>query len=771
MLRWINMHNQRMRGESNMKKNNQKKHVWWSCLLALVLIVTMLPVMPVEETKAAATETVKINVTYGQTEARKLAGSINEVRQSWNQQNQAAIASGSAVTLSALTYDYKLEETAMERAATVALRYQANTDEALSCLVSNAAGVCNGWRSNIASDEYKKMTSQTYKSVGVGHVVYNGHDYWVALYSTSSSTSSYVGAFDGLTSKDVSLDTSQVTKRELSVSLPAALNMNVGDTYDLSKCKASIQVSGHYPAGERCPVEGGVSVVSSNTSVVSYNGASLVAQTAGTADITVTSGGQTYGQIRVTVTQPTIANATISAIPDQNYTGYAITPTVTVTLGGSTLVLNRDYNLTYTNNTNVGTAVVTVNGLGNYAGSSKTASFRIVTPSVANATITTIPDQTYTGYAICPSLTVYSNNGWLREGTDYTVSYTNNVNIGTATVVIRGIGRYSGTKTVNFRITGPNLSNATITAIPDQLYTGYDIKPSLTVAVNNVTLIQNVDYNVSYSNNRNAGTATVTITGRGNYTGTRTTTFRILSKNISNAVIGSIDTQRYTGRDICPSVTVQIGSTVLVKNVDYTLSYQDNRSPGTASVTITGMGTCTGSRTVTFKIAQPSLSSASVKVSATPTYNGEEKMPRVTVKLYGETLEEEEDYEVDYRNNVKPGKATVVIYGLGDYSGSKKASFVILPGKPGWISAKANGSAAVLSWKRDTYVSGYEVYRSRSASSGFSRLGTLAKNTNTKCQNVNLARGTYYYKIRSYIQANGRKYYSAYSKVRKVIIR
>ncbi len=753
-----------------MKKNNRKKHVWWSCLLALVLIVTMLPVMPVEETKAATTEKVKINVTYGQAEARKLADRINEVRQSWNQQNQAATASGPAVTLSALTYNYELEKTAMERAAAVALRYQANTDEALSCLVSNAADVCIGWSSNTSSDEYNKMISKTYKYVGVGHVVYNGHDYWVALYSTSSSTSPYAGAFNGPATQEVSLDTSQITKRELSVSLPATLNMNVGDTYDLSKCKASIQVKGHYPEGEACPLDGDVNVTATDPSVVSWNGKSLNALKAGTTTVTISCGGQT-ATATVTVTRPTIANATISAIPDQNYTGYAITPTVTVTLGGSTLVLNRDYNLTYTNNTNVGTAVVTVNGLGNYEGSSKTASFRIVTPTVANATVTTIADQIYTGYAICPSLTVYSNNGWLREGTDYTVSYTNNVNIGTAIVTITGIGRYSGTKTVNFRITGPNLSNATITAIPDQLYTGYDIKPSLTVAVNNVTLIQNVDYNVSYSNNRNAGTATVTITGRGNYTGTRTTTFRILSKNISNAVIGSIDTQRYTGRDICPSVTVQIGSTVLVKNVDYTLSYQDNRSPGTASVTITGMGTCTGSRTVTFKIAQPSLSSASVKVSAAPTYNGEEKMPRVTVKLYGKTLEEDEDYEVDYRNNVKPGKATVVIYGLGDYSGSNKASFVILPGKPGWISAKANGSAAVLSWKRDKYVSGYEVYRSRSASSGFSRLGTLTKNTNTKCQNVNLARGTYYYKIRSYIQANGRKYYSAYSKARKVIIR
>lgn len=741
-----------------MKKNNRKKHVWWSCLLSLVLIVTMLPVMPVEETKAAS-GSVSIKVTYEGTKTQTLYHLMDEGRRAAN------------VSSAALVYDYKLETLARQRVADIALddskismdtiageaKYYGNSDPAL---------VYAKWSTDSQISKYMNSDPNC-NAVGISHGVYNGHDYWVAYFAASASGISNANKYDTVI-QQVTPDSAITSSKILN--LQTRIQLNIGETYNFGGCTASIQVKGHNPAGEDCPIEGSVSIVAADTSVVSCNGAVLTALKAGTTTVTVTCGGQT-ATTTVTVTQPTIANATISAIPDQNYTGYAITPTVTVTLGGSTLVLNRDYNLTYTNNTNVGTAVVTVNGLGNYAGSSKTASFRIVTPSVANATITTIPDQTYTGYAICPSLTVYSNNGWLREGTDYTVSYTNNVNIGTATVVIRGIGRYSGTKTVNFRITGPNLSNATITAIPDQLYTGYDIKPSLTVAVNNVTLIQNVDYNVSYSNNRNAGTATVTITGRGNYTGTRTTTFRILSKNISNAVIGSIDTQRYTGRDICPSVTVQIGSTVLVKNVDYTLSYQDNRSPGTASVTITGMGTCTGSRTVTFKIAQPSLSSASVKVSATPIYNGEEKMPRATVKLYGETLEENIDYEIDYRNNIKPGKATVVVYGLGDYSGSKKASFVILPGKPGWISAKANGSAAVLSWKRDKYVSGYEVYRSRSASSGFSRLGTLTKNTNTKCQNVNLARGTYYYKIRSYIQANGRKYYSAYSKARKVIIR
>ena len=741
-----------------MKKNNRKKHVWWSCLLALVLIVTMLPVMPVEETKAAS-GSVSIKVTYEGTKTQTLYHLMDEGRRA------------ATVSSAALVYDYKLETLARQRVADIALDdSKKNTDtiagEAKYYGNSDPALVYAKWSTDSQISKYMNSDPNC-NAVGISHGVYNGHDYWVAYFASSASGISNANRYDTVI-QQVTPDSAITSSKILN--LQTKIQLNVGETYNFGGCTASIQVKGHNPSGEDCPIEGSVSIVAADTSVVSCNGAVLTALKAGTTTVTVTCGGQT-ATTTVTVTQPTIANATISAISDQNYTGYAITPSVTVKLGGSTLVLNRDYTLSYTNNTNVGTAIVTVTGIGNYTGSSKTASFRIVTPSVANATIATIPNQTYTGYAICPSLTVYSNNGLLREGTDYTVSYTNNVNIGTATVVITGIGRYSGTKTANFRIKGPTLNAATIAAIPDQIYTGSEIKPSLTVTVNNITLISNVDYYASYSNNRNAGMATVTITGRGNYTGTRTATFRILAKNMSNTTVSSIDTQRYTGRDICPSVTVQIGSTVLVRNVDYTLRYQDNLRPGTASITIDGMGTYTGSKTVTFKIAQPSLSSATVKVSATPTYNGEEKMPRVTVKLYGETLEENTDYEIDYRNNIKPGKATVVVYGLGDYSGSKKANFVIRPGKPVWKSAKADGDAAVLSWKRNKYVGGYEVYRSRRASSGFRRLGTLAKSTTTKCRNRNLTRGTYYYKIRSYVEVNGRKYYSAYSKARKVKIK
>ena len=279
---------------------------------------------------------------------------------------------------------------------------------------------------------------------------------------------------------------------------------------------------------------------------------------------------------------------------------------------------------------------------------------------------------------------------------------------------------------------------------------------------------------MSYSNNRNVGTATVTVTGRGNYTGTKTSTFRIIGKDLSNTKVSSIDTQRYTGEEIRPAVTVKIGSVTLQRNVDYTLTYRDNIRPGTASILITGAGSYSGSKTVTFKIAQASLSSAIVKVSD-QTYNGTAKTPRVLVRVGTDTLKEDVDYELEYRNNKNPGKATVVLSGIGDYSGTKKAYFVIAPKKMTWISVKAvtntRGKAVALSWRGDRYASGYELHCSEKKSSGYKRIGTISKNIYTRCTHERRPRGNYYYKVRSYILVDGKKYYSAFSNVKGVRVK
>ncbi|MFZ9188192.1 MAG: MBG domain-containing protein, partial [Algoriphagus sp.] len=108
-----------------------------------------------------------------------------------------------------------------------------------------------------------------------------------------------------------------------------------------------------------------------------------------------------------------------------------------------------DYTVAYTNNTNVGTATVTITGVGNYSGT-KTQTFTIVAKAASTLTIDAIANQTYTGAALTPAVVVKDGNTTLTIGTDYTVVYTNNTNVGTATVTITGVGSYSGTKSQTF---------------------------------------------------------------------------------------------------------------------------------------------------------------------------------------------------------------------------------------------------------------------------------------------------------------------------------
>ena len=132
------------------------------------------------------------------------------------------------------------------------------------------------------------------------------------------------------------------------------------------------------------------------------------------------------------------------------YDDKAKKPGVTVKLNGKTLKNGTDYSVTYSNNTKVGTAKVTITGKGNYTGSvSKTYSIK---NDFKKATISGISNKSYTGKNITQSITVKYNGKTLKKGTDYTVSYSSNKSIGTATVKIAGKGSYTGTITKTFKI-------------------------------------------------------------------------------------------------------------------------------------------------------------------------------------------------------------------------------------------------------------------------------------------------------------------------------
>ena len=132
----------------------------------------------------------------------------------------------------------------------------------------------------------------------------------------------------------------------------------------------------------------------------------------------------------------------------------------------------------------------------------------------------------YDGKAKKPGVTVKLNGKTLKNGTDYTVSYSNNTKVGTATVKITGKGNYTGSVSKTYSIKN-NFKKATVSGISTKAFTGKNITQSITVKYNGKTLKNGTDYTVSYSSNKNIGTATVKVTGKGSYTGTITKTFKI----------------------------------------------------------------------------------------------------------------------------------------------------------------------------------------------------------------------------------------------------
>ncbi|MBR2834981.1 MAG: hypothetical protein IKE43_04635 [Coriobacteriales bacterium] len=212
------------------------------------------------------------------------------------------------------------------------------------------------------------------------------------------------------------------------------------------------------------------------------------------------------------------------------------------------------------------------------------------------------PQYYWTGAEQRPAIDVY-HNGWLTEGIDYTVTYVNNINIGTAYVILTGIGRFIGTKTLYFEIIPIDLALVTIASVADKTYTGSAIKPSPKLTYNGTTLVKGTDYTVSYSPDTvNAGTVTITFTGKGHYSGTQTSTFSIVRADISSATVASIANKTYTGKAIRPVPTLTYNNKTLVNGTDFTLAYTKNINVGTASITVTGTGNYSGTKTVKFKI-------------------------------------------------------------------------------------------------------------------------------------------------------------------------
>ena len=228
-----------------------------------------------------------------------------------------------------------------------------------------------------------------------------------------------------------------------------------------------------------------------------------------------------------------------------------------------------DFSLVF-QGTGVGTAYLEI---GVYVGNAEydkhTITFHVINdPSVKPAPVNiskcavTVKDQTYTGKALKPVVTVKYGKTKLVKGTDYTVSYKNNKEAGTATVTLTGKGDYTGTRKVTFTIKPAKLSKCTFSALKDAVYSGAARKPGVTVKFGTAKLKKGTDYTVAYKNNIEVGTATVTLTGKGNFTGTKKLTFAINPKNVSISKLAAGTKQlsvQWTAREDVTGYEIEYG--------------------------------------------------------------------------------------------------------------------------------------------------------------------------------------------------------------------
>lgn len=688
-----------------MSKRNKLKQIC-SMFMAVTMIFTSLYWGGMKV--SAATPPVKIKVTYGQTEARTMLADINEFRTSdteawcWDKTDSVK----EAYRTTELQYDYALERVAMKRAVEIALSYDHTRPNGTKCFTAypsgymakgeniaagymSAAEVFNGWKeeneSYAGQGHRRNMLSSNFKAVGIGHVVYQGCHYWVQEFGDKVMDGTASAANDSTQIEDVDVSSSYITAVKTNLD---DVSLKVGEKVTTEDFSLAINVKNQWGYQKDCVIENTCTAKIEDETIASLSDDGVITGLkSGTTKIWVSNpfGDDFYRTITVeegteskddNTTNPDVGKTDISVEPiaDQIYTGSALMPDVVVKAGSKVLVKDVDYTVLYSNNTNVGTASVKVTGKGTYEGS-YTTNFKIVSCAIGQAACSRIADQTYTGNAIQPSFTVTYNNKTLLKGTDYTVSFKNNVNIGTATVIITGKGNFEGNKEITFKITEP--SDISVDEIADQTYTGSALKPEVVVKAGTKVLKKSVDYYVYYRDNTNVGTATAKITGRGNYKGSYTTTFKIVPCAISQVTIREIADKTYSGKKIEPYIKLTYKNKSLKRGTDYTVSYDNNIDVGTATATITGIGNFMGTTAVSFKIVK---GTSKIKVSAisNQTFTGVEITPEVSVKEGTKKLTKDVDYKVSYANNINVGIATVTVTGIGSYDGTARKTFRIV---------------------------------------------------------------------------------------------
>ncbi len=371
--------------------------------------------------------------------------------------------------LSALTMDKDLLNAAMLRAAETSVCFSHTRPTGQTCFTasskmtreniasgtSTAQAVMNQWMNS--SGHRANILSSDTKSIGIGCVKVTGRYFWVQCFGTSNAET---------VSKPAN-----VSNQLLKVNYMEAGLKSFGSRFEVYPVSDDgLQIVGT----EECLKQGesqryalftfpwgaeGRQVTLIDDSCIAWSlsgsgarqdGPTVTGVSKGTFTLTASVGNGTVSASMTRSMATDISGAKVEAA-SQTYTGATLYPDVKVTLNGTVLEESTDYYLSYEAGRNAGTVKLTVTGKGKYSGTA-TGTFTINPADASRATVK-VADQAWTGKALTPSPTVTFGGKTLRQGTDYTVSYTNNVNPGTATATVTFKGNYKGSAKGSFKIT------------------------------------------------------------------------------------------------------------------------------------------------------------------------------------------------------------------------------------------------------------------------------------------------------------------------------
>ncbi len=325
---------------------------------------------------------------------------------------------------------------------------------------------------------------------------------------------------------------------------------------------------------------------------------------------------------------------------------------------------------------------------------------------------------TYNGSQIKPKINVtdLKYDTVLKEGTDYTVSYKNNVNPGIGEAIVKGIGNYTGKVVYEFTILKTSIRKATVKTETCQ-YNGKDQEPSVTVTLNGKTLKKGTDYTLSYNNNINPGTGEIIIKGKGGYTGKTVAYFEIQKKN------STTDSGKKTEKS---------GQKITGISSSYKKAYN---SSFTLKPKAKGKITYKSSNT---KVATVN-SKGKVKIKGTG---------KVTITI---TAKETSAYKKQ----------------------TKKVTIYAVPGKRDIKKLSSGKKKLTVQWKKDNRSDGYQVqYSTDKKFKKNVKSVVIGKKQTTKQTIKKLKTGKkYYVRIRSYKKINGKKYYGTWSSKKTVKVK